>query len=196
MMGTTAELAISWVSRLIDVVVETERSLPKKHLLAQQLETKLGFSADPRTDVIVAQYINHNGWTEIGGIEALDVKYDLAKPIELNETGYYPSWYNGDMLSASRVEAWEFIVGGGAGFNQLNGCYTVKDPGGRTQDNFELLNALRNLKTFMHSFSFEKMYQQPIREGYRFSGCEYQPQKHQRAWRTIRAVSASRCADR
>jgi hypothetical protein len=41
----------------------------------------------------------------------------LHKPIELNETFYYPGWYKGDKVAASRVEAWEFMVGGGAGFN-------------------------------------------------------------------------------
>lgn len=35
--------------------------------------------------------------------------------IELNETAYYPFWYTGDREAASRVEAWDFVVGGIAG---------------------------------------------------------------------------------
>jgi len=92
-------------------------------------------------------------------MEALDSEYAHNKPIEMNETGYYPIWYEGDKIGASRVEAWEFIVGGGAGFNQLNGLYTARNPGGVTPDNIKILETLRNLMHFMYSFEFEKMRQ-------------------------------------
>jgi hypothetical protein len=76
----------------------------------------------------------------------------------MNETPYYPFQYRvGDAVAASRVEAWEFIVGGGASFNQLNGRYTAEDPAGKTPDNAQVLSALRNLKEFIHSFDFVKM---------------------------------------
>jgi len=73
----------------------------------------------------------------MGGLKGLEYEYGHNKVIELNETDYYPVWYgeNNDKISASRVEAWEFIVGGGGGFNQLNGIYTVKNPAGITDDN-------------------------------------------------------------
>jgi hypothetical protein len=48
-------------------------------------------------------------------------------------------------------------VGGGAGFNQLNGLYTVENPAGKTHDNAQLLSALRHLKEFIDSFDFLKM---------------------------------------
>ena len=63
----------------------------------------------------------------------------------------------GDAVAASRVEAWEFIVGGGASFNHLNSRYTAEDPGGNTPDNARVLSALRNLKNFIYSFDFVKM---------------------------------------
>ena len=72
-----------------------------------------------------------------------------------NETDYFG--YKGDKVADSRVEAWEFIVGGGAGFNQLNGLYTVENPAGKTPDNAQLLSALRHLKEFIGSFDFLKM---------------------------------------
>ena len=55
------------------------------------------------------------------------------------------------------MEAWEFIVGGGGSFNQLNGIYTVENPAGKTPDNEKILRALTNLKEFMYSFDFLKM---------------------------------------
>jgi hypothetical protein len=95
----------------------------------------------------------------MGGMLALDVKYGLNKPIELNETFYYPGWYKGDKVAASRVEAWEFMVGGGAGFNHLNGQFTVANPRGDTPDNAQLLKALQSLKEFLEGFDLIKMRQ-------------------------------------
>jgi hypothetical protein len=111
---------------------------------------------------VVGQYIN--GWIageaggEMGGLRGLDVKYGVNKPIELNGTDYYPLNYRGDKIADSRVEAWEFIVGGGAGFNQLNGLFTVADPSGKHPDNEKLFAALRHLSEFMTSFEFTKMH--------------------------------------
>ena len=164
-IGTGVPLAGPWVSDLMDIVRATERDLPKKHMLAQEVEGRFGgpmdFSADPRLSIITAQYLwgsepdDHGG--EMGGMRALDYKYDLNKPIELNETDWYPWGYRGDKIAASRVEAWEFLVGGGGGFNQLNGLFTPEDPAGNTAENGRLLGTLRGLKEFLYSFDFLKM---------------------------------------
>jgi hypothetical protein len=134
-------------------------------MIAQEVEGAFGgpmdFSADPRLSIITAQYLwgpepdAHGG--EMGGMRALDSKYDLNKPIELNETDWYPWGYRGDKIAASRVEAWEFIVGGGGGFNHLNGLYTPENPAGKSPENERMLGALENLKAFMYSFDFLKM---------------------------------------
>jgi hypothetical protein len=156
---TPVELALEWIIRLVDVIIETEMKLPNKHLIAQQREGGVDLTKDPRVSVIVGQYICQNECLQFGGIETLDCSYDCNKPIELNETGYYPIWYVGDKIAASRVEAWEFIIGGGAGFNQLNGIYTVKNPKGDSPDNHKLLESLMKLRHFMYGFEFYKMYQ-------------------------------------
>ena len=165
-IGTGVALAGPWVSHLMDTIVETERRLPKKHMIAQEVEGPFGgpmdFSADPRLSIITAQYIwgrqpDADGG-EMGGMRGLDYKYDLNRPIELNETDWYPFGYRGDKIGGSRVEAWEFIVGGGAGFNQLNGLFTPQDPAGKAADNEQLSGALRNLRKFMYSFDFLKMH--------------------------------------
>jgi hypothetical protein len=94
----------------------------------------------------------------MGGMKGLDYEYHCNKPIEMNETPYYPFQYvEGDPVLDSRVEAWEFMVGGGAGFNHLNSRYTVEDPAGNTPDNVQVLSGLRNLKNFIYSFDFIKM---------------------------------------
>jgi hypothetical protein len=108
--------------------------------------------------VIVGQYVWEGGKEQMGGMKGLDYKYGCNKPIELNETAYYPFQYRtGDPIEASRVEAWEFMVGGGAGFNHLNSRFTAEDPAGNTPDNARVLGSLRNLKDFLYSFDFVKM---------------------------------------
>ncbi|RAP74706.1 hypothetical protein [Paenibacillus montanisoli] len=159
--GTPAELTVKWIDELLDVIVETERELPKRHLVGQQLMKDVDYTDDPRNTMLVTQYISDPMYGQIGGVEALDDKYGSNKPIELNETGFYPIWYFDDRLGASRAEAWEFIVGGGAAFNQLNGLYTIHDPAGDTPENRQVLGSLRNLKRFMYGFDFERMSRDP-----------------------------------
>lgn len=160
---TPDSLAGLWIRHMVNVIKETEKSLPFRHLIAQQLEGRMDgpvdFSNDPDVQVIVTQYLWAAG-DQMGGLKGLDYEYGHNKVIELNETDYYPVWYGegNDKIAASRVEAWEFIVGGGAGFNQLNGLYTVDNPAGNTEDNRQICTALSALKNFMHSFNFIKMH--------------------------------------
>jgi hypothetical protein len=153
---TSSQEATAWISSLIDVAVKTEELLPRKHILAQQLEIGIDFAGDDRVPLIVSQYITGMS-RQIGGIPALNTQYDLGKPIELNETAFLPVWYLTDEVASSRIEAWEFMVGGGAGFNQLNGYYTASDPTGGTPKNIRILENLKNLKAFIHGFEFFKM---------------------------------------
>jgi len=92
-------------------------------------------------------------------MKALDYLYDRNKPIDLNETGYYPldSWYAGDKVGDVRVEAWEFMVGGGSSFNNLNGSYSVRDPAGTAAGNEPVLKSMQCLKEFIESFEFLRM---------------------------------------
>lgn len=183
-IGTGVALAGPWVSHLLDTVIQTERALPNKHLVAQEVEGPFGgamdFSADPRLSLIVGQYLwggeGDASGGEMGGLKGLEYKYGLNKPIELNETAYYPLWYRGDKFAASRVEAWEFLVGGGSGFNQLNGLFTPENPAGAGPENERLLGALENLKKFLYSFDFLKMHRDKnfVVDGLRSSEIHYQ----------------------
>jgi hypothetical protein len=162
---TLASEAGPWVGHLLEVVHNTEARLPNKHLVAQEVDGGVGgpidFSDSPLLSVIVGQYVwgrEQGSSAEMGGMKGLDYEYKHNKPIEFNETPYYPFQYRiGDPIAASRVEAWEFMVGGGASFNHLNGRYTVENPAGKTPDNAQILGALRSLKDFIYSFDFVKM---------------------------------------
>ena len=156
---TPSRKAYLWVEKLIDTAINTEARLPKKHMLAQQLEIGVDFADDDRIALIVTQYISLS-WRQVGGIPALNNCYCYNKPIEFNETAYVGSWITeekNDVLAISRLEAWEFMVGGGAGFNQLNGYFLPSNPSGESDYNRRILLGLRNLRTFLESFDFVKM---------------------------------------
>jgi hypothetical protein len=177
-LWTPIEEAAPWVGHMIKVTHDAEVNLPKKHVIAQQvqgaIDGPIDYSGHRDVSVIVTQYLWLTGDLEIGGLQALDREYRHNKPIEQNETNYYPL-YKGDKIGASRVEAWEFMVGGGASFNQLNGLFTPEDPAGNTPENAKLLGALRSLKTFLESFRFVDMV--PDR-GFVVSG--FEPETHYR----------------
>ena len=151
LFDTPDTLAGLWIRHMVDVILEAEKSLPKKHLIAQQLQGKMGgpvdFSNDPDVEIIVTQYAWAAG-DQMGGMKGLDYEYGHNKAIEFNETDYYPVWYGdgNDKVAASRLEAWEFVTGGGSGFNQLNGLYTVKNPAGKTPDNDLICTSLKGLR--------------------------------------------------
>jgi hypothetical protein len=155
-----------WIGHLLEVVHNTESQLPNQHLVGQEVQGGIGgpidYSGSPLLSVIVGQYVwgpEEGSSAQMGGIKGLDYEYGHNKPIEFNETPYYPFQYRrGDAVAASRVEAWEFIVGGGASFNHLNSRYTIEDAAGNTPDNAQILSALRNLKNFIYSFDFIKMH--------------------------------------
>lgn len=161
-----------WVAHMLQVTRDAESGLPNKHLIGQEVQGPIDGPVDmagnPADSIVVTQYLWHTRSWEMGGLQGLDREYWHNKPIEQNETNYYP-FYQGDAVADSRVEAWEFMVGGGASFNQLNGVFTPEDPAGNTPDNTKLLSALRNLKRFLESFDFVQM--EPDR-GFVVSGLE------------------------
>ena len=153
---TPSNKVYQWISRLIDTAVETENKLQKKHILAQQLEIGVDFAPDDRIALIVTQYITVSS-RQIGGVPALVNCYCYNKPIELNETAYVPSWYDREHTAISRLESWEFMIGGGAGFNQLNGYFVTSNPSGENENNKKILQGFKNLRTFLESFDYIKM---------------------------------------
>ena len=151
-----SQRAYKWISALIDKTIEVEARLPKKHMLAQQLEFGVSFSDDDRVAIIVTQYIESLE-RQVGGMMALNNVYCYNKPIELNETAVLPDWFKCDAVVSSRIESWEFMVGGGASFNQLNGYFSVSNPEGKNDKNYVILEGLKRLRTFMEGLDYVNM---------------------------------------
>lgn len=160
--GTGDEETGRWISRMIDVVIDTETPLPNKHMIAQQIVGVFGgpvdFSSDPRVNIATGQYVDRNWGMQLGGMQCLDACWMHDKPIELNETAYFPNWYEeGDRVAAVRVEAWEFLCGGGAGYNHLNAQFTVANPSAAGTITDDVLAMLSRLKSFIEGVDFPRM---------------------------------------
>ena len=149
-----------WISRLIEAVMDQEKALPRKHVIVQTIEpyvkgmpkdSPADFSSDPRVTATAHEYC----W----GITHLDTEYEHAKPMILIETNYYPDQYAGNKIDSSRVEGWEFIVGGGAAFMHLNSLYSTFNAGAEGTENDLLLGQLKSLKDFMGRFDLSVMRQ-------------------------------------
>ncbi len=96
----------------------------------------------------------------------LDRHYRSNKPLSLDETHIIdlpkdratifqtPIIY--DSVSG-RVEAWEFIIGGGAVYDNLSFAYTTSDEAGNSVDGIKMRGYLQKLKEFIEGFEFIKM---------------------------------------
>lgn len=140
-----------WLNRMIDAFLSVERQMPKKHLLGQTVDYYMrdnvaDYSGDPRIQYIDIEYVR--------GINDLEKEYIHNKPIILIETGYYPVFYKKDnKIEDCRVEAWEFMIGGCAGFMNLNGLYSVDNETGEGTEIEMLLENFVKLNSFLKSFS-------------------------------------------
>ena len=160
--GTSPSDFKPWLEHHVLTINKAESTLPKKHLIGQQITFASNggdISGNSNVNILIGQYVRYVTYgRQEGGLAVLDKWYSYDKPAELNETNWYPLWYHGDKIGASRVEAWEFIVGGGASFNQLNGLYTNSNPTGTGKEGNQLQNIMLNLRNFIESFDFVKMH--------------------------------------
>lgn len=147
-----------WINVMMDEVINTESSLPKKHLISETFHPSLEnngihWGADSRTNWISVEYSN--------GLQHFEKQYSYNKPyvqIEtttpvLNPLGFWKWEYGPD---ASRIHSWAFLVAGGAGFMEFNDDYDSQFPAGRPPTD-TILKQKKVLKDFLHRFDFVKM---------------------------------------
>lgn len=154
----------AWHDRIAETIVETEKPLPKKHLVSWNVANgaKKVEKPHPAISIFNFHYANPP--------DAVAQNYALNLPLGENETGF-----KGTGDDHYRMEAWEFMLAGGALFNHLDYSYAVghedgtlaiKDPtpggGGAT-----LRKSFRFLRTFLESLDLPKMKPAPalIRKG-------------------------------
>lgn len=145
------QISLEWQKAIAQTIVDTEKKLKKKHLIAQNyvnfkyaLET-----VDPNISILNFHY----AWPE-----AVQMNHGWDRPVCFDESGFS----NASDTTYLR-QAWQFILAGGALFNNLDysffpgkedGTGVNNAPGGGST---VLRNQLAYLHDFMDSFDFVKM---------------------------------------
>jgi hypothetical protein len=143
----------AWHDRITEVILESEKALPKKHLISWNVANDTAKVRDPHPGISIFNF--HYARTT-----AVSDNYELGKALGLNETGF-----KGTADEYYRVQAWEFMMAGGGLYNHLDysfcvghedGSFPVKDPtpGGGGSG---IRKQLRFLKEFLESFEFIRM---------------------------------------
>jgi hypothetical protein len=143
-----------WQHRVADVIGETERGLPKRHLISQNVANKTATIDAPHPAVSVFNF--HYAAPP----DAVATNYHLDKVIGDNETGF-----RGTGDAPYRIEAWDFIISGGGLFNNLDYSfaagyeagtfvYPASQPGG---GNAGFRRQMKILADFIHGFDFVHM---------------------------------------
>lgn len=123
-------VTLEWQHRIAEVITETERALGVRHLISQNIANDRAKVDKP--DPLVSIFNFHYATPP----ETVAMNYGLNKVIGDNETGF-----RGTNDAAYRMEGWDFLVAGGALFNNLDysfvaGCedgtfvYPASQPGG------------------------------------------------------------------
>ncbi|MCC6142712.1 MAG: hypothetical protein IT368_02785, partial [Candidatus Hydrogenedentes bacterium] len=145
-------VSMEFQHRIVDTIVEEETKLGVRHLISMNIANKEGRVEAPHPEVQVLQF--HYAHTE-----AVTENYGHNRVIGDNETGF-----EGKEDFPYRIEAWDFILAGGALFNNLDYSFTAKHPEGDFMA-FEspggggpaIRKQISTLKQFIESFNFVKM---------------------------------------
>jgi hypothetical protein len=116
--GASEAQVIPWIHAIRDVFLETERSLGVRHILGQTVQSSSpDLSAESWCDWLPTEYV-------AAAAAAFEKDYAANKPIIDVESDYYGyALVKPYTVEDVRVEGWWFMLGGGAGFINLNGEY-------------------------------------------------------------------------
>jgi hypothetical protein len=148
------EAVPEWQRRITDVIIDTEKSLPSKHLISWNIANGQAEVRDPHSGVSILNF--HYARPP----RTVAMNYALNKPIGMNETGF-----DGTMDSIYRIQAWDFLLAGGALYNNLDYSFTAghedgtflypsAQPGGGS---VRLRAQLKILRAFMDALPFTRM---------------------------------------
>jgi hypothetical protein len=147
-------VTLDWQARIASVIVDTEKQLPHKHLIAQNIANEKARIDRPLPAVSIFNF--HYAAPP----ETVAMNFGLNKVIGDDETGF-----RGIHDRPYRIEAWDFIMAGGAIFDHLDYSFTtdhedgtarISDPtpggGGQT-----IRKQFQILKHFIDGFDFVRM---------------------------------------
>jgi hypothetical protein len=159
--GDLARDNLAWHEAIMDEIVKAEGSLPAaaRHLIAynDHYNPGHGIGAIPRPEAV--SILNVHYLPRLA--EVLD-EYGKGRALAVDETRWiahprFPEYGNTMKPVSGRVEAWEFLMGGGAVYDGLNYAYQVDNPTGDSPESNEFKAYLRRLKEFVTGFDFVRM---------------------------------------
>ncbi|KPK45287.1 MAG: hypothetical protein AMJ65_00315 [Phycisphaerae bacterium SG8_4] len=145
-------VTLEWQAHIAETIARTEADFENKHLIAQNIANKHKKIIDP--DPLVSIFNFHYAKPP----KTVADNYGLNKVIGDDETGFA-----GSEPGPYRREGWDFIIAGGAVYDNLDYSFTVghedgtaeiSAPGGGGPLLHKQLGILRN---FINSFDFVKM---------------------------------------
>jgi len=110
---------LDWQHHIADVIVDAEKDLPGKHLISQNIANGRAKVEKPHPAVSIFNF--HYCVPP----DVVPMNYRLDKVIGENETGF-----RGKEDVLYRTEAWDFLLAGGAIYNNLDYSFTTKHPDG------------------------------------------------------------------
>jgi hypothetical protein len=146
-------VTLAWQERIIAAIVDAEKELPHRHLIAQNISNGSTKVKDPNKHVSI---FNFHYSTPPNSVA---MNHDLNRAIGDDETGF-----KGTADLPYRTEGWDFIVAGGAVYSNLDYSFTVAHPDGTAMVKTSpggggpsLRKQLQILKEFIDGFDFLKM---------------------------------------
>jgi hypothetical protein len=147
-------VTMDWQHHIAKYIGETEKNLGKKHLISLNIANGGKKIVEPHPAISIFNF--HYASPP----KTVAENYALNKVIGLNETGF-----KGTNNTHYRMEAWEFMLAGGALYNNLDYSFVAghergdfvypgKQPGG---GNHDLRHQFAILRQFIESFDFIHM---------------------------------------
>lgn len=146
------EASMAWQEKIAAVITEEETGLAKKHLIAQNYTNFRASVPEVSEHISIINF--HYAWPD-----AVRWNYHYNKVLGFDESGFAGS---GDQVY--RRQAWQFMLSGGALFNNLDYSFFVghedgsgvnSAPGGGSK---ALRFQLKVLSDFLHGFELEHLH--------------------------------------
>ncbi|MBI2477628.1 MAG: hypothetical protein HYV60_02960 [Planctomycetia bacterium] len=146
-------VTIPWQHTIADAIVAAEKDFPQRHLISMNIANGRQKVDRPHPGISIFNF--HYCVPP----DTVAMNFGLNKVIGENETGFRGK---DDLLY--RTEAWDFLLAGGALYNNLDYSFTTKHPVGSFRDykspgggSIELRQQLGILKQFLEACDFVQM---------------------------------------
>ncbi len=146
-----SEASLKWQKVISKTIVETEASLPNKHLIAQNFNNFKSSLDKVDSNISILNF--HYVWPE-----TVWLNYGWNRPVSFDESGFA-----GNSDSTYLRQAWQFMMAGGAVFNNLDYSFYVEKEDGTGVNNApgggstNLRKQLTILRSFIESLEFVEM---------------------------------------